>query len=170
MQAHVIENGVVVNTIMVNTLADLPGLDLIDGSVGGIGWLVVDGAVVPPPVPPPSLDGLKVEKLAEINAAFDQAAQALTAGYPEAERLTWDTQRAEALAWQVDPLAPTPYLDGLAAARGITAEDMRQKTLDQTLLFLQASQLLVGKRQRLRDAIDAATDEAEVLAINWEEV
>lgn len=116
-----------------------------------------------------TLADVKAAKLAEINEGFDGAAQALTVGYPEAERLTWDTQRAEALAWQADPQAATPYLDGLALAREIPAENMRQKTLDQTLLFLQASQQLVGKRQRLRDAIEAAEDEATVQAIAWEE-
>lgn len=51
MRAHVVENGVVVNTIVVDTL-EHPTLHLIDGSVGGVGWVVVDGTPVPPDEPP----------------------------------------------------------------------------------------------------------------------
>lgn len=36
MRAHVIENGVVVNTIMVESLDFMPGL--VEANVGGIGW------------------------------------------------------------------------------------------------------------------------------------
>lgn len=109
----------------------------------------------------------KEAKLQKINAAFTTASAALTEGYPEAERMTWPTQQAEALAWATDSEAPTPYLDGLAAARGITPEEMRQKTLDQTRLFMQASQHLVGTRQRLRDMVFAARSLEELDVINW---
>ena len=108
-------------------------------------------------------------KLAQINSAFEQAASALTAGYPEAERMTWATQQQEAMSWAADENAPTPYLDGLAAARGITPQEMRQRALDQTQLFMQASQQLVGKRQRLRDQIQSATSSEELALITWDE-
>ena len=48
MRAHVIADGVVVNTIEVDSLDVMPGL--IDGDVGGIGWLW-DGENVNPPAP-----------------------------------------------------------------------------------------------------------------------
>jgi len=111
----------------------------------------------------------KEAKLAQINSDFTAAAAALTLGYPEAERMTWATQQAEVMAWEADENAPTPYLDGLAAARGITPEEMRQKTLEQTQLFMQASQVLVGKRQRLRDLVYEAQSPEDLDAIQWEE-
>ena len=43
MRAHVIEDGVVVNTIIVDTLDAFP--NLIDGSIGSIGW-VWDGVAL----------------------------------------------------------------------------------------------------------------------------
>ncbi len=46
MIAHIVENGLVVNTIVVDSLNDLP--NLVDGSVGGIGWSYVDGQFLPP--------------------------------------------------------------------------------------------------------------------------
>jgi hypothetical protein len=105
--------------------------------------------------------------IAVINAAFNAAAGALTAGYPEAERLTWPVQQSEALAWGADNSASTPFLDGLAAARGIDVAEMRQKTLDQVNLFMQASQQLVGMRQKCMDQISAATDGMQLDAVVW---
>ena len=46
MRAHVIENGKVVNTIVVDSLDFMP--NLVDGEIGGIGWDYVDGVFWPP--------------------------------------------------------------------------------------------------------------------------
>jgi len=121
------------------------------------------------------IEAARQRKLAEINGAFEQAAAALTAGYPESERLTWPVQQAEVLAWAADNQVPTPYLDGLAAARGTTPAEMRQLTLNQVQAFMAASQQLVGKRQRLRDAVQAVPAGApdalgQIAAITWDEV
>ncbi|WP_368648949.1 hypothetical protein ABRY95_12270 [Castellaniella ginsengisoli] len=120
-----------------------------------------------PPAPEPTLEEAQAAQLVLINAGFEQAAKALTAGYPEAERLTWPIQQSEALAWAADNASPTPYLDGLAVARGITPEDMRALTLAQVQAFQAASQQLVGTRQRLRDEINAAATVADVRAVVW---
>ncbi|WP_417252783.1 hypothetical protein [Castellaniella sp.] len=120
-----------------------------------------------PPASEPTLKEAQSAQLLVINASFETAAQALTAGYPEAERLTWPIQQSEALAWAADNAVATPYLDGLAVARGITPEDMRALTLAQVQAFQAASQQLVGTRQRLRDEINAATTVADVRAVVW---
>ena len=52
MRAHVIKDGVVVNTIMVNSLDDFP--NLIDAETGSIGYLW-DGATLTAPEPPVEL-------------------------------------------------------------------------------------------------------------------
>ena len=145
------------------------GTDYEGQSYDGIGpvpeWLTADA----PPAPEPSLADAQAQQIAVINAAFEVAAHALTAGYPATERLTWPVQQAEAQAWAANAAAPTPYLDGLAAARGITPEEMRQLTLDQVNLFLAASQHLVGTRQRLRDEINDAETVEAVRAVVWPE-
>lgn len=120
--------------------------------------------------PPPALEEQRMRKLYEIDNAFSAAAESMLSGYPHAERLTWPTQQQEALAWAANNSAPTPYLDGLAAARGITAEDMRARTLDAVQTWMAASQLLVGRRQALRDAAQLAADEETLAAITWEPV
>ena len=115
----------------------------------------------------------QLAKHAEINERFELEASALIAGYPDSERMTWAIQQTEALAWSRDSATPTPYLDGVAVARGIDPLDMRQKTVAQVQLFMGASQALVGKRQRLRDAIDAIQDgpdaATQLAAVHWEE-
>ncbi len=133
----------------------------------GLGPVPVWLDAAEPPAPEPTLAEAQAAQLVLINASFEQAAQALTAGYPEAERLTWPIQQSEALAWAADSTAATPYLDGLAAARGITPADMRAITLAQVQAFQTSSQGLVGKRQKLRDQINAATTVAAVRAIVW---
>ena len=49
MNAHIIENGIVVNTIEVESLDFMP--NLIDGSNGGIGWKYENGELIEPPKP-----------------------------------------------------------------------------------------------------------------------
>ena len=48
MKAHIIENGIVVNTIEVESLDFMP--NLIDGSIGGIGWKYENGELIEPEI------------------------------------------------------------------------------------------------------------------------
>lgn len=141
-------------------------------SIDGGFNLVDPGQTPQPPTQPPTIEELRAAKLAEIDAAFSQEANSLLSGYPEAERLTWPIQQQEALSWEADNEAETPYLDGLAAARGIAREDMLQRTLAQVQAFIVASQSLVGKRQKLRDTVNAvpasaSNAAAQIAAISW---
>lgn len=144
-----------------------PGQDHEGQTYDGLGPLPTWLYATEPPAPEPTLAEAQTAQMAQINREFEAAASALTAGYPEAERLTWPTQQSEALAWAADSTAATPYLDGLAAARGITEAEMRTLTLAQVQAFQAASQQLVGTRQRLRDEILAAATVADVRLIVW---
>lgn len=114
-----------------------------------------------------SLDDLKGHQLALIDAGFEREAEGLVAGYPASERLTWPVQQAEALAWGADAAAPTPFLDGVATARGLDPATMRRKTLDMVTEYLTRSQALVGRRQALRDEVLAAKRSEDIAAITW---
>lgn len=46
MKAHIIKDGVVINTVEVNSLNDLP--DLVKATEGGIGWHYSDGVFTNP--------------------------------------------------------------------------------------------------------------------------
>ena len=70
MQAHIIENGIVINTIVVDSLDFMPGL--IEAPAGtGIGWSYINGQFVdnrpqPEVVAPPA--PTKEQLLAELQA------------------------------------------------------------------------------------------------------
>ena len=49
MRAHIIENGVVVNTIEVESLDLRP--NLVEATAGGIGWTYANGVFTAPPEP-----------------------------------------------------------------------------------------------------------------------
>ena len=49
MKAHIIENGKVVNTILVDSLDAIP--NLVEATKGGIGWTYVNGVFTAPPEP-----------------------------------------------------------------------------------------------------------------------
>lgn len=70
MQAHIIENGVVVNTIEVESLDFMPGL--IEATEGGIGWTYADGVFTAPPEPAPAPAPTKEELQAQLNTIAAQ--------------------------------------------------------------------------------------------------
>lgn len=69
MKAHVIENGIVVNTILVDSLDFMP--NLVEATEGSIGWLF-DGQIYTNPNPPVVVEPLptptKEELLAQLQA------------------------------------------------------------------------------------------------------
>lgn len=69
MKAHIIENGVVVNTIVVDSLDFMPGL--VEATEGSIGWLY-DGSTFTNPNPPvavePAPAPTKEQLMAELQA------------------------------------------------------------------------------------------------------
>lgn len=76
MQAHVVENGVVTNTIEVNSIDALP--NLVAATNGGIGWAYANGVfTAPQPVTPVNRAPTKEELAAQI-AALSAQIQALS--------------------------------------------------------------------------------------------
>lgn len=67
MRAHVLNNGVIANTIEVDSLGIIPGL--VGASIGGtIGDSIVNGAVVPKPIPVKTREELKAERATAVEA------------------------------------------------------------------------------------------------------
>lgn len=66
MRAHVIQNGVIANTIEVDSLDVLP--NLVEATEGSIGWSYADGVFTAPPSQPPTRDELKAERDAAVAA------------------------------------------------------------------------------------------------------
>ncbi|OZI58703.1 hypothetical protein [Bordetella genomosp. 1] len=89
MKAHVIQDGLVVDTIVVEDLSFPVGPDrsLIDGEDGGIGWSVVDGQLVPPT--PPAQEPRTIFTVREYMAKFtdEEYGAALDSGSIQVRRV-----------------------------------------------------------------------------------
>lgn len=146
----------------------IPNLELttIDGYQEFIDLWDAAAPVVVPPTPAEQ----KAAAHARINAAYEVAVNALTAGYPKTEIDSWAKQETEARAWMADNSTSTPWIDSAAGARGI------EKSAFVSLVIANADALaplhgaLTGKRQNLRDAINALGEnptQERLDAIQW---
>lgn len=142
------------NTTLDNTNEFQPFIDLWTAAV--------------PPAPPPA--ELKAAAHARINAAYSISVNALTAGYPENEVASWPKQESEARAWMLDNNAATPWIDSAATARGMLKQDLVSLIIANADALAPMHGSLSGKRQYLRDQIDALGDSptaAQLDAIQW---
>lgn len=115
--------------------------------------------------PPPSSDEHLAIALAAINHAAQQAGDAVSASYPQFEIDSWQDQEREARAWLLDSNALTPTLSGIASARGLTMVDLCQRVIVKADAFRPYIAAIIGQRQALEDALDAAITPAEIEAI-----
>lgn len=122
-----------------------------------------EGALLEKPEKP--FSQLKIEKLSEINALYQQAIATLTPTYPNDERLTFDKQEQEARGWLADNSFPTPFVDALAAGRQMDKAELVSRIIAKADAFAIASGSLTGQRQRYEDLLDAAETAEEVEAI-----
>lgn len=123
-----------------------------------------------PVVIPPTPAEMKAAAHARINAAYVAAVNDLTAGYPETEIASWPKQEVEARAYLADEEAETPWLRGAAAARGINVPNFAALVVRNADALAPLHGGLTGRRQRLRDAIDALGDaptQEQLDAIVW---
>ena len=114
-----------------------------------------------------ALTNARAIKLGEINRACEAALSQFKDGYPEGEVQSWERQFTEAVAWQANPAAPTPTLDGIATARGITRDDLVGRVLVKAELFAVASGQIIGRRQMFEDTIAEASIEA-LADMDWQ--
>lgn len=133
MRAHVVENGVVVNTIDVDSLDFLP--NLIAGDVGGIGWTYENGQLSPPvivPTVPESVTMKSARKalilagisMPTIEAAFDTITDATQ---KELAKVDWE--------FSANVLRQSPLVASMATALGLTSQQVDD-------LFIAASKIV----------------------------
>ncbi|TDR30356.1 hypothetical protein [Hydromonas duriensis] len=101
------------------------------------------------------LTDAKARKLAEVaqaaQAFIDQVVQNAA---PQMERDTYPLQAAEAQAWALDNSSPTPLLEGIASARQIDLDDLRQRTLEKSQAWQTLCGHIIGQRQAFEDRIE----------------
>ena len=132
MRAHVIDNGVVVNTVEVASLDVLPGLVAAQGNEG-IGWMY-DGetfsAPLPLPVPVPASVTMRQARLAL------HAHGLLVSAQPAIDALAEPAKTAAQIEWEYSNALErnNPFVATIGAAIGLDAV-----ALD--ALFIEAAQL-----------------------------
>lgn len=90
MKVHQVKNGVVVNTIEVESLNFMP--NLINGETGGIGWLWDGETLTPPPEPQKTADELQAEARAQRNQLLAASDWTQVADAP-VHKAAWATYR-----------------------------------------------------------------------------
>lgn len=106
-----------------------------------------------------TLETLKAIKKAEINAHYENTAQAiLVSQYPPSEAQTWSIQEKEAKEWQADNGAQTPFLTQLAKSRGIERDTLALNVLSKAKAYTTELAKLTGRRQKCEDKIQTAQD------------
>lgn len=112
-----------------------------------------------------TLEELKAEKLAQINADCQAALAALTPTYPEKELLTFERQEREARALLTGDSSDVAHITAIASGRGIPVEDLARKIVAKADAFSLASGLLIGQRQKWEDMLKDAKTKEDVTAI-----
>ena len=113
----------------------------------------------------------KRKQLDAINAQCQRAINQLTDTYPTGEVTTFDKQEAEARAYLDGAQSHTPLLDALAQHREMDKDELVRRVIEKADAFAAASGAIIGKRQKLEDALNLLTSDANTLndiaAITW---
>lgn len=113
------------------------------------------------------LEQLRSNKIDEIMAAADSVMNQLTGKYPEAEKLSWTKQEAEALEKKGNQSAVTPLIDKLAAGRGTTSVLLATKIRKKAAAFTIGAGITIGERQRCEDLAIAAQTAQDLTDITF---
>lgn len=113
---------------------------------------------------------LTAAKAAKLHAAAEAAQRFIDAvagldGVPQFERDSWASQAIEAQAWAADHEAATPILAGIAKARGVPLDVLRERALAKSNAYTALTASVAGQRQAIEDRVHAAADMAALDAI-----
>lgn len=121
MRAHVIDGGVVINSVLVDALDGLPGVVLIDADLhgGGIGWRWDGVTLTPPPDQPqvvPASVTMRQARLALLAAGLLDDVDAAIAAIPDPVQ-----RKAAQIEWEyaTEVRRESPMLAMLAPALGL---------------------------------------------------
>lgn len=112
------------------------------------------------PDPSPVLRAAKATKLREAATAAQQFIDSVAGldTVPPFERDSWASQAQEAQAWAADHDAATPILAGIAQARGVPLDVLRERALVKSNAYTALTASVAGQRQAFEDRIHAAAD------------
>lgn len=114
----------------------------------------------------PTLDKLKSDKIAQLRLDFNNKIEGVKSDNAAYEIDTWTTQNAEWTSYVQNVNNPTPYVDALAAARGIDKATLMTKIG----LKVVGIATLQGTQHGIEDQIKAAADKETLNAITWNQL
>lgn len=117
-------------------------------------------------IEPVSLQQLTRTKLLEINQKAQAFIDAAIPVYPEFEKLTFDQQEREAIAYLADNTVATPTLTPIANARGLSVQLIAEKVVAKAGAFRSLAAAIAGQRQAYEDQLQTAVDNNDADAIN----
>ena len=132
MRTHVIENGVITNTVVVNNLTDMPNLVAAVGNEG-IGWLYDGESFSPPPPNPvqiPQEITMRQARLALLDIGLLANVQTAINTLPEPDKTKAQIEWEYSNALQRN----NPFVTTLGTALGLSSDDIDN-------LFITASRL-----------------------------
>lgn len=110
----------------------------------------------------------RLDAITRINEQSQALMQSVEDSYPEFEKRTWPTQKAEVEAWVEDSNSPTPLLDVISATRGVERIALLNKTKAKVEQYNLYAASLAGKRQKIEDSIIESSDLDFVCTVNFE--
>jgi hypothetical protein len=124
-----------------------------------------------PPVPPLPTAAQRIAAAhARINLAYESELAQLTADYPPSEIDSWSTQEKEARAKLENPNEQTLWIKAASSARKVSVDNLVARIIKKADEFAPIHGALTGKRQVLRDRINAlgsGATQQQLDAIVW---
>ncbi|GMB89864.1 hypothetical protein NHP190002_05430 [Helicobacter ailurogastricus] len=128
-----------------------------------VGGRIKDGQLVPM-----SLEEAKNRKKAWINSMFENAVLDLHNEHvPFVEVLSYERQLQDSITCFKEPNGPTPFLDGLAKARGEDRRLLAKKILDKSEAYTKGLTKLLGQRHQAILNVEGAQSVLEVYQIEY---
>lgn len=82
--------------------------------------------------------------------------------YPAFEQLTFSIQRAEAVAFNLDDKAPTPFIDNIALNKNVSRAHQIARVIEKSAEFEFLCSSICGQRQRLVLSAEAALQDSDL--------
>lgn len=108
-----------------------------------------------------NLEKEAVDKANTARLKADEITAPYLSEFSNTEKLTFQQQELEVLAWQKDNSTPTPVLDSLAEVRGISRDEQIQKAITKVTLFRGLSATIIGQQQKYEDMIKEIKNNSE---------
>lgn len=130
-------------------------------------WVASDETAVQEILDGYTLDKAKADRCAEVVLLATEHFEKAISAYSRGELARWPTLRDEAEAYVANPAASIPRITNEAAIRGVSVDALVAKVRSNASQFDGLGDRIAGTSGKHRDAINALTSFADVLAYDY---